>query len=182
VKKFSYHPTPLPSRRGAEFWKGCALQPTVEGIFMNEIDIKFMQIAMEEAQKSNKDVPVGAVLVCENKIIAKAYNRKELEHDPTSHAEILAIKEASRKLKNWRLNNSVLYVTLEPCPMCAAAILYSRIPKVVFGAYDSLYGAFGSAMNMCELLRFQPEIIGGILEKDCSMVLKAFFENQRKEK
>jgi tRNA(adenine34) deaminase len=147
---------------------------------MNEYDIKFMELALGEAGKSNKDAPVGAVLVFDNKIIAKAHNRKELEQDATSHAEILVIKEASQKIENWRLNNTVLYVTLEPCPMCAAAILYSRIPKIVFGAYDPLYGAFGSTIDMRDLIKFSPKILGGILEKDCSKLLKDFFQNQRK--
>ena len=146
---------------------------------MNEINIKFMKAALQEANNSDKDVPVGAVLVFNNEIIAKAHNCKELENDATSHAEIIVIKEASRKIKNWRLNNTVLYITLEPCPMCAAAILYSRIPKIVFGAYDSLYGAFGSAINMCDLIKFNPEIIGGILEEDCSRILKDFFRNRK---
>jgi len=169
---------------------------------MNDYDIKFMKTALEEAAKSGndenelslhrlakqavsasapaaQDVPVGAVLVYNNEIITKAHNCKELENDATSHAEIIVIKEASKKIKNWRLNNTVLYVTLEPCPMCAAAILYSRIPKIVFGAYDPLYGAFGSTMDMRDLIKFNPEIIGGILEEDCSKILKTFFRNKR---
>lgn len=146
---------------------------------MNKIDKNYMKAALEEAKKSGEDIPVGAVLVYNDEIIAKAHNRKELEQDATSHAEIIVIKEASQKLKNWRLNNAVLYVTLEPCPMCAAAILYSRIPKIVFGAYDQLYGAFGSSINMCDLIKFTPEIIGGILEEDCSSILKDFFREQR---
>lgn len=146
---------------------------------MNKIDMLYMKMALEEAEKSDKDVPVGAVLVFNNEIISKAHNCKELENDATSHAEILVIKEASQKFKNWRLNNTVLYVTLEPCPMCAAAILYSRISKIVFGAYDSLYGAFGSIIDMRDLIKFNPEITGGILEEDCSNLLKDFFRNQR---
>lgn len=146
---------------------------------MNSDYIKFMNTAIEEAEKSGNDIPVGAVIVYNDKIIAKAHNQKELENDATSHAEILVIKEASKKIKNWRLNNTVLYVTLEPCPMCAAAILYSRIPKIVFGAYDPLYGAFGSTMNMCDLIKFNPEIKGGILEENCSTLIKNFFKKQR---
>lgn len=146
---------------------------------MNETDVKFMKIALEEAKNSEKDVPVGAVLVCEEKIISKACNRKELEQDSTNHAEIIVIKEACQKLQSWRLENTILYVTLESCPMCAAAILYSRIPKIVFGAYDSLYGAFGSAINMTDLIKFYPKITGGILEEDCSALLKDFFKNHR---
>ena len=149
---------------------------------MNDYHIKFMRTALQEAKNSDKDVPVGAVIVFNDEIIAKAHNCKEFQNDATSHAEIIVIKEASKKIKNWRLNNTILYVTLEPCPMCAAAILYSRIPKIVFGAYDSLYGALGSTINMCDLIKFNPEISGGILEEDCSNLLKDFFKNQRNSK
>jgi len=146
---------------------------------MKKTDIKFMKEALEEAGKSKNDVPVGAVLVYNDEIIVKAHNRKEIDNDATSHAEIILIREACAKFKNYRLTDTVLYVTLEPCPMCAAAILYSRIPKIVFGAYDSLYGAFGSVINMCDLIKFNSEITGGILEKDCSQILKNFFKNKR---
>lgn len=149
-------------------------------VFMKKTDVQFMEIAAEEAENSGKDVPVGALIVCGNEIIAKAHNRKELEKDPTSHAEIIVIKEACKKLQRQRLSDTILYTTLEPCPMCAAAILYARIPKIVFGAYDPLYGAFGSAMNMRELIRFNPEITGGILEEKCSAVLESFFDKIRK--
>lgn len=140
---------------------------------------KYMMIALEEAQKSGNDVPVGAVIVKDNKIIARACNKKELENDPTSHAEILAIREAANIIKNWRFDNTVLYVTLEPCPMCAAAILYSRIPHIYFGAYDPLYGAFGSALDMTGFIKFKPSIIGGICEDECSKILKDFFKKKR---
>ncbi len=146
---------------------------------MNDYDKKYMETAIQEAQKSGEDVPVGAVLVYKNKIIAKAHNRKEKDKEATAHAEILVIKQASKKLGDWRLNNTVLYVTLEPCPMCAAAILYSRIPKIIFGAYDSLYGAFGSTINMCDLIKFNPEIKKGILEEECSNLIKNFFKTKR---
>lgn len=136
-------------------------------------------VALTEAEKPQEDVPVGAILVRDDNIIAKAGNRKELENDVTSHAEILVIKEASKKLKSWRLDNTILYVTLEPCPMCAAAILYSRIPKVVFGAYDPLYGAFGTALDMRSYIKFQPEVIGGVQEEKCRELLKDFFKQQR---
>ncbi len=142
-------------------------------------NIKFMEATLEEARKSGDDVPIGAVLVYNGKIIAKAHNRKELENDATSHAEILVIKEASKILKSWRLENTILYVTLEPCPMCAAAILYSRIPEIVFGAYDPLYGALVSALNMSDFIQFTPKITGGILEQECSKLIKDFFKKQR---
>ncbi|OGI00258.1 MAG: hypothetical protein A2104_01750 [Candidatus Melainabacteria bacterium GWF2_32_7] len=140
---------------------------------------KYMLISLEEAAKSSKDVPVGAIIVKDDKIIARACNRKELENDATSHAEILAIQEASKATGNWRLDNTSIYITLEPCPMCATAILYSRIPNIYFGAYDPLYGALGSAMNMTEFIKFKPQIIGGIQEEECRRVLKNFFSKQR---
>ncbi len=148
----------------------------------NETHRKYLKAALEEAKKTGKDVPVGAVLVKNDEIIAKAHNTKEAENDPTSHAEMLVIREAAQKLKNWRLDKTTLYVTLEPCPMCAAAILYSRIPEVVIGANDQLYGAFGSAINMADYINFTPKITRGILEDECSKLLKTFFEQVRTSK
>lgn len=151
---------------------------------MNKDDKKFMQIALEEAKKSDKDVPVGALIVLDGEIISREHNKKELNSNPVAHAEILAIQEASSKLGRWRLDGAEIFVTLEPCPMCAAAILFSRVSRVVFGAYDSLYGAFGSVINMSEILKTSssqasPEVKGGMLEKECSEILKAFFQGRR---
>jgi len=140
---------------------------------------KYLKLAIKEAEKSGKDVPVGAVLVRNNEIIAKAHNTKEADNDPAGHAEMLVIREAAQKFNNWRLDNTILYVTLEPCPMCASVILYSRIPEVVFGAYDQLYGAFGSVLNMADYINFSPKITQGILEQECSGLLKQFFEKIR---
>jgi len=140
---------------------------------------KYLRIALTEAKKSGADIPIGAVLVKNDEIIAKAHNRKEINNDPTAHAEIIVIQEAAKKLNSWRIDNATLYVTLEPCPMCASAILYSRIPEVVFGASDQLYGAFGSALNMTDYLKFKPKIIGGILENECSVLIRQFFEKMR---
>lgn len=148
---------------------------------MNNISTheKYMKIALEEASNSSIDVPVGAVLIHNGQIIAKAHNKKEHSNDPTAHAEILAIQEASKKFNNWRLENTALYVTLEPCPMCASAILYSRIPLIVYGAYDPIYGALGSAIDMTKFINYKPQIIGGIEEERCSKLLKDFFSRQR---
>jgi tRNA(adenine34) deaminase len=144
-----------------------------------KIHDEYMAIALDVARKSSNDVPIGAIIVKDNKIIARACNRKELENDPTAHAEILAIREAANIVGNWRLDNTSIYITLEPCPMCAAAILYSRIPHVFFGAYDPLYGAFGSATDMQNLIKFNPSVIGGIKEEECSILLKNFFNEER---
>lgn len=145
----------------------------------SNIHKKFMDIAIEEAGKSKNEVPVGAVIVIDGKIISKAHNLKEQENDVTSHAEILAIRQASKELNNWRLENAILYVTLEPCPMCATAILYARFKKVYFGAYDSLYGAFGSAINIQDCIKSKVNIKGGIEEEKCSKIIKEFFSEKR---
>jgi len=147
--------------------------------YSREVHDKYMLIALEEAYKSSGDVPVGAIIVKDDKIIAKAFNQKEKENDATCHAEILVIKEASRIVGNWRLDNTVIYVTLEPCPMCAGAILHSRIPNVYFGAYDILYGALGSALDLRKYIKFKPCITGGIQEEKCSELLKNYFKVQR---
>lgn len=125
------------------------------------------------------DVPVGAILLYEGEVIAEACNRREQDCDPVGHAEILALREAARTLGRWRLSETVLYVTLEPCPMCAAAIQQARVGQVIFGAYDPLMGACGSHFS---LLPDTPElpVLGGILEAPCSDLLKTFFREKRK--
>ncbi len=145
----------------------------------NNFKTEFMLEAYRTAQSSVNEVPVGAVIVKGGKIIAKSGNLKETENNPCMHAEIAAITEACKNLKSWRLDDTSIYVTLEPCPMCAAAILYARIPNVYFGAYDSLYGAFGSALNMQEYINFYPKVKGGIMEKECSELLKEYFQSRR---
>ena len=136
----------------------------------------FMQIAIEEAKKSGKDVPVGAAVVYDGKIITSAHNQKEELNDVSAHAEIIAIKNAEKILKNWRLDGAELYVTLEPCPMCATAIINSRISKVYYGAGDNLYGAFGGAIDLRKLFNSKLIVNGGIEEEECEKLLKGFWK------
>lgn len=141
----------------------------------------FMKKAIEIATKSGDDMPIGAIIVKNDKIIAQAHNEKELFKQVSRHAEIIAIEKASKELKNWRLEDCVLYVTLEPCPMCTWAILQSRIKEVYFGAYDNLYGALGSKLDLRTLLNSKTIVKGGILEKECNDLLKKYFENIRND-
>ena len=139
----------------------------------------FMQRAIEVAKKSGADVPVGALITKNEEIIAICHNEKEKNNDPTAHAEILAIKEASLALNNWRLEDCELYVTLEPCPMCSWAILQSRIKAVYFGSYDRQYGAFGSVLDLRKYANSDLQVYGGILEKECDNVIKEFWNTKR---
>ena len=139
----------------------------------------FMQLAIEEAKKSGADLPIGCVIEKNGEILAKAHNLKEKEKDTTSHAEIVAIKEASKKLNDWHLEDCNLYVTLEPCPMCAWAILNSGIKNVYFGAYDINYGAMGSKLNLAELSTRKPQIYGGIMEVECKKLIRDYFKKIR---
>jgi tRNA(adenine34) deaminase len=141
-----------------------------------------MQLALIEAAKAGDDVPVGAILInAQGEVIARGHNRKEALKDPTSHAEIEVIREATRKLHDYRLIGCTLIVTLEPCAMCAGAIIAARIPKVVFGAWDQRVGAAGSIMDLLRDQRLgKPiEVVPGILEKECSEILKEFFDKKR---
>jgi len=147
-----------------------------------EPDLKhedYMQIALREAQKALdiQEVPVGAVIVHEGSIIAKAHNQRELLRDPTAHAEMIAITQAAEAMQSWRLENTVMYVTLEPCPMCAGAIVLARIPEVVFGAKDPKTGAAGSLMNLLQdnRLNHQVKLTGGVMSQECGAILRDFF-------
>jgi tRNA(adenine34) deaminase len=140
-------------------------------------DNYFMQEALDIAKQASKDVPVGAVIVKNKKIIAAFHNEKEIRNDVTAHAEILCLKKASEVLQNWRLKDCILYVTLEPCPMCASAIINSQISKVVFGSFDLLYGAFGSKINLPSVFNSKIKIKGGILQKECDKLLEEFWNN-----
>ncbi len=140
----------------------------------------FMKYAIDEAKLSGQDIPVGCVIVQNGKIIASAHNEREKNNDISAHAEILAIKKAARQLNNWRLDDCSLYVTLEPCPMCAWAISNSRIKEVYFGSYDLKYGALGSKINLAQISNTKPKIFGGIMEKECNELINNYFSELRK--
>lgn len=146
----------------------------------------YMKQAIKEAEKAYKklEVPVGAIIVKDGKIVARAYNQKETKTDTTKHAEILAIQKASKKLKSWRLIDCEMYVTLEPCTMCAGAIINSRIKKVYIGTMDQKTGAVGSVLNLFNDYTFnhQVESETGILKEECENILKQFFKKLRKMK
>ncbi len=145
-------------------------------------DIKYMRRALTLAKKAAlaDEVPVGALIVQEGKIISRAYNKRETLKSPTAHAEFIAIEKASKKLGGWRLPGCTLYVTLEPCPMCAGAIVNSRIPRVVFGAPDPKAGAFGSVYDLAEgKLNHTPQIVSGVLQEECGGILSEYFKSKR---
>ena len=144
----------------------------------------FMRTALQEAEVAaeENEVPVGAVIVHgERRVIASDHNRREQLHDPTAHAEILAITQAAEALGSWRLDNCTLYVTLEPCPMCAGAILQARIPRIVYGADDPKSGAVQSLFQLLSDVRLnhQCSVVSGVLAGQCSSVLRRFFQHQR---
>lgn len=141
---------------------------------------KYMQIALDKAHNSGADVPVGALIVKNEQILSISSNKREKNSDISAHAEILAIQEASQKIGNWRLEDCELYVTLEPCPMCAWAILQSRIKTVYFGSYDLKYGALGSKIDLRTLSDSKLNVIGGIMEKECDNVINEFWQQRRK--
>jgi len=147
---------------------------------------EFMKEALKEAQKAydKLEIPVGAIIVKDEKIIARAHNQKETKFDTTKHAEILAIQKASKKLKSWRLIDCEMYVTLEPCSMCAGAIINSRIKKVFIGTTDNKTGAVGSVLNLFDDYTFnhKVEFETGILKDECENILKRFFKDLRKIK
>jgi tRNA(adenine34) deaminase len=146
-------------------------------------DDLFMRLALREAERAleHQDVPIGAVVVRDEEVIGAAHNERELRQDPTAHAEILALREASRAVGSWRLLEAVLYVTLEPCAMCAGAIVLSRLPRVVYGATDPKAGACGSVLDVVgeSRLNHRPEVTGGLLAPDCGELLSTFFASRR---
>lgn len=142
----------------------------------------YMQNAIEYLQVNQSEfneIPVAAVIVKNNKIIAITRNEKEQKNDVTVHAEITAIKQASKFLENWRLEGCDMYVTLEPCPMCAWAIINSRIDNLYFGSFNKNYGAFGSKLDLRQITNTKLKVYGGIKEEDCDKILEKYFENLR---
>jgi tRNA(adenine34) deaminase len=147
------------------------------------IDEYFMRLALREAERSlgHDDVPIGCVITHSGEVLAAAPNERELRGDPTAHAEVLALREASGKLGGWRLHDTVMYVTLEPCAMCAGAIVLARLPRVVYGATDPKAGAAGSVLDVLAepRLNHRPEVAGGLLAADSANLLTAFFAGRR---
>ena len=154
------------------------------GLTYMEQHVKYMGMALDEAKLAalEDEVPVGCVIVKDDIVIAKAHNLRETNNDPLGHAETLAIKIASEVLNDWQLVDCELYVTVEPCIMCAGAIIQSRIKKVIYGAPDLKGGAFGSSINVLDAqnINHRPEIIKGVLEKECTEIIKNYFKSKRK--
>jgi tRNA(adenine34) deaminase len=146
-------------------------------------DEDFMALALAEAKKAFQlgEVPVGCVIVLKNKIIARAHNLRETKKDPTAHAEILAIKKAAQRMGGWRLLNAIMYVTVEPCAMCAGAIYQARIERLVFGVDDPKAGAIKSLFSILDSKKINHRVAvsGGVLQKDCSEILSGFFKQNR---
>ncbi|MEY8351574.1 tRNA adenosine(34) deaminase TadA [Bacillus cereus] len=149
-------------------------------------DNYFMQLAIEEAKKAEEiqEVPIGAVIVLDGEVVSVAHNLRETEQRSIAHAELLAIDEACKNLGTWRLENATLYVTLEPCPMCAGGIVLSRVKRVVYGASDPKGGCAGTLMNLLTDERFnhQCEVVSGVMEEECGMLLTNFFRELRRRR
>ncbi len=142
-----------------------------------------MRLALLQAQKAyeSNEIPVGAIVVLDNKVIGRGYNQREMLNDPTAHAEIIAITAAANTIEDWRLNQCVLYVTKEPCAMCAGAIINSRLKMVIFGCYDKEMGCCGSLYQLCgdSHLKNNTAVRGGIMEEECLSIIRDFFQIQR---
>ena len=148
-----------------------------------ELDRQYMRLAIEQAQLAAKagEVPVGAVLVQDGQVISKAFNKPITNHDPSAHAEMLALREAALVAENYRIPGSTLYVTLEPCAMCSGAMLHARINRVVYGAPDPKTGAAGSVLNLfsSKQINHQTSVEGGIMSEECGQLLRDFFKGRR---
>ena len=147
---------------------------------------KWMKLAFKEAEQAYEinEVPIGAIVVKKGQIIGRGYNQCESLHDPTAHAEIIAITSASNTIQDWRLNDSYIYVTKEPCVMCTGALINSRIKMVIFGMYDEKEGCCGSLYQLCSDSRLKHQVIvkGGVMESACTLIIKEFFKKQRENK
>ena len=144
----------------------------------------YMYEALKQAEMARRagEIPVGAVLVYQNRIIAQTQNRCERDYDATAHAEMIALRQGGAELKDWRLSECTLYVTLEPCFMCAGAIGTARLKRLVFGAFDAEFGGCGSAADICGgMMAWKTAVIGGVLENECASMLRTYFEQRRKE-
>jgi tRNA(adenine34) deaminase len=152
---------------------------------VSQQDVQFMQEALKQAKRAKEagEVPVGCVIVHNNRIIGRAHNQTVQLHDPTAHAEMIAITQAAESLQNERLTDAILYVTVEPCPMCAGAIVLARIKRVVFGTEEPKWGAAGSLYNILNdpRLNHSCEVAGGVLKEECSELLQSFFAEKREE-
>jgi len=146
-------------------------------------DELYMRLALREADRAleHDDVPIGAVVILDGEVVGAGHNERELRQDPTAHAEVLALREAARALGSWRVLDATLYVTLEPCAMCAGAIVLSRIPRVVYGTEDPKAGAAGSVMDVLDhaALNHRPAVSGGLLRDECADLLRSFFAARR---
>ena len=155
------------------------------GIMLKD-DSYFMKLALNEANKAflKDEVPVGAVIVKDGMVLSKGHNLKESKNDPTAHAEIIAIKKACKKIKSWRLNGCKIYVTIEPCPMCAGAIIASRVEEVIYGVSDEKGGSFGTILNLSNVsgLNHKVNVKSNVLANECSMIIKNYFKNKREVK
>src|SRR5574344_389989 len=164
----------------------CKIILNKKGLKVMLVKEKYMRQAINQAKKGEAidEVPIGCVIVYQDKVIARGYNRRNIDNNTLSHAELNAIKKASKKLGDWRLEDCELYVTLEPCQMCAGAIVQSRIKKVYIGCMNPKAGCAGSVLNLLQVQKFnhQVEIESGILEEECSTMLSEFFKNLRKKK
>lgn len=153
---------------------------------MLSTDEKYMKEAIKQAKKAYSigEVPIGCVVVYQDKIIGRGYNRRTIDKNPLAHAELTAIRKASRKMGDWRLEGCTMYVTLEPCQMCSGAIVQSRMEKVVVGCMNPKAGCAGSVLNLLQVKEFnhQAELVTGVLEEECSRMMKTFFKELREKK
>ena len=152
---------------------------------IKERDEIYMKMALEEAEKAGQkgEVPVGAILLKGDQVLSRDHNRSIELNDPTAHAEVLVLRKAGKKLNNYRLNDTVMYVTAEPCPMCASTMVHARISRLVFGTLEPKFGAVESKFKLLQsdALNHRVEVKGGILEKECAEVLKGFFKEKRQK-